>query len=43
MERERAFSQALGEGFSIEKLHDKEINVVLGADVVEVANMRVVQ
>ena len=41
--RQRAAQQPLGERLALEQLHDQEVNAVLGADVVERADVRVLE
>ena len=42
-ERERAFFQSLGKRLALEQLHDDEVDTVLATDVVERADVRMVQ
>ena len=42
-ERKRAAEQAVGESFAFQKLHDQEVDAVLCADVVESANVGMIQ
>src|SRR5579872_657210 len=42
-ERQCAPAQALGERLAVEELHDEEVGTVLRADVVEMANVRMIQ
>src|SRR5271169_4586614 len=41
--RQRAFSQPFGQGFAFEVFHHQVIGAVLGADVVEMADVGMVQ
>ncbi len=43
IERQRALLQPLGQRVALQVLHDQEVDPVLGADVVQRADVRVVQ
>ena len=43
IERQRTFLQPLGERLALQVLHDQEVDPVLAADVVEGANVRVIE
>ena len=43
IQRQRALLHPLGQRLPVEILHDQEVDPVLGADVMERANVRVVQ
>src|SRR5580700_12091676 len=43
LQRKRSPSQAVGQRFAFQVLHDEKIDAVLRADVVQGANMRVIQ
>jgi integrase len=43
LKRKRATAQAVGESFAFEKFHDQKTGSVLRADVVELANVRMIQ
>ena len=42
-ERQRAPAQAVGKRLAVEELHDQEVGAVLRADVVEMADVRMIQ
>ena len=43
IERQRAFSDAIGKRFALQEFHDQEIGAVFAAHVVKMANVRMIQ
>ena len=43
LQRQRALAQPLAECFAVEQLHDQIVSPVLGADIVKMANVGMVE